>query len=124
MISAKMFGEYFLPYLKKQIAYADKGFYHLDGFEQIRHLDHLLSVKELKAIQWQVVESQPSPVKFIPELKKIQESGKGVIVYVEDDELEPIMNALSSKGLFLNMNARSKEHADDIIRRVEKLTHD
>jgi len=124
MISKGQYDEYFLPYLQRQLKYVDKGFYHLDGCEQLRHLDSLLSIDELKAIQWQAVESQPSPVKFIPELKRIQEAGRGIILYVEEDELEPIMSGLSSKGLFLWMDARSKQHADDIVKRVEKLTRE
>ena len=124
MISPEKFNEYFLPYLRKQLKYVDKGFYHLDGCEQVRHLDSLLSIDELKAIQWQVVESQPSPVEFVPVLKKIQAAGKGIILFVEDHELEPVMKSLSSKGLFLLMEAKSPEHADDIVKRVEKYTHD
>ena len=124
MISNGQYEEYFLPYLKKQLAYVDKGFYHLDGCEQLRHLDSLLSIQELKAIQWQVVEGQPSPVHFISELKKIQAAGKGIILFVKDDELEPIMSELSSKGLFLSMNACSQQHADEIIKLVETLTHE
>ena len=124
MISQEKFDEYFLPYLRRQLAHVDKGFYHLDGCEQVRHLDSLLSIDELKAIQWQVVESQPSPVEFIPVLQKIQAAGKGIILAVEDNELEPIMKSLSSKGLLLLMEAKSPEHADDIVKKVEKLTRE
>jgi len=124
MISPDKFDEYFLPYLRKQLAYVDKGFYHLDGCEQVRHLDSLLSINELKAIQWQVVESQPSPVEFIPVLQRIQAANKGIILHVEENELEPIMKGLSSKGLLLLMDAKSPEHADDIVKRVERLTRD
>jgi hypothetical protein len=34
------------------------------------------------------------------------------------------MKELSSRGLYINTTAFSKEEADDIIRKVEKWTHE
>lgn len=57
-------------------------------------------------------------------LRKIQEAGKGLLICVSPDQIKPIMENLSSKGLFLATSARGKEEADAIVKEVEKLTHE
>jgi len=124
MISPDHFKEYFFPYLKKQIKSVDIGFYHFDGIEQIRFLDMLLSIDELRAIQWQAVEGQPSPVEFIPYLKKIQKAKKGLIIPAKPNEVEKLMANLSSKGLYMIVNARDEDEANMVLKTVCKFTHE
>ena len=124
MISPGHFKEYFFPYLKKQLKSVDIGFYHFDGIEQIRFLDMLLSIDELRAIQWQAVEGQPSPVEYIPYLQKIQKANKGLIIPAKPDEVEKLMTHLSSKGLHMLVEARDSEEADWVLNIVNKLTHE
>lgn len=124
MISSLDFNRYIMPELKKQSEWMDNCLYHLDGMEQIRHLDSLLSIEKLDVIQWTGVAGQPSPVEFIPQMKKIQEAGKGLLVWTNLQEFETLMEQLSSKGLYLLLEASSKEEADEVIKSVEKLTHE
>lgn len=127
-ISVMFSNEYYEMYtrdeLERQSAFLDYALYHFDGQEQIRHLDTLLSIKDIKMIQWTHVVEQPSPVKFIPQLKRIQEAGKGLLLLLEPNEVEPIMENLSSKGLFINVKTRTKEEADGVIKLAERLTHE
>jgi len=124
MISTEHFKEYFFPYLKKQLKSVDIGFYHFDGFEQIRHLDLLLSIEDLKAIQWQAVAGQPPPVEYLPYLQKIQKAGKGLIIPTKPDDVEKLMAGLSSKGLYMIIEAADSDQAYSILKQVEKLTHE
>lgn len=124
MISPDTFNSFIMPELKAQCEWMDFPLYHFDGIEQIRHLDALLSLDRLSAIQWTCVAGQPSPLEYIPVLKKIQEAGKGLLLWIKPEELEPMMEQLSSKGLYLLLYANSEEEADDIVRKVEKLTHE
>ena len=124
MISPDMFHEFIMPELRSQTEWMDNALYHFDGVDQIKHLDALLSIEKLKMIQWTCVEGQPSPIEFIPILKKIQEAGKGLLIKIKKEELEPLMEELSSKGLYLQLTASTEEEAKSIIRKVESLTHD
>ena len=49
LISPELFKKY-LPYLIERAAYADRCIYHLDGADALRHLDTILSIKEVDAI--------------------------------------------------------------------------
>jgi hypothetical protein len=128
MLSPDMFEEFVMPELDEQCSVLDHPLYHLDGFEQIRHLPQLLSLKELQAIQWTTVAGQPSPVEFLDSFKRIQESGKSLLIPFHNNfsirDLEMLMRELSSKGLLILVNADSESEALEIVQLVEKLTHD
>jgi len=125
MISPEMYEEFALPELEGMADWLDNSVYHLDGREQIRHLDMILSVKKLNMIQWTPVAGQPETSEFIPVLKRIQEAGKGLVLIPKKHEVEKLMTGLSSKGLYLIINdAESEDEARAIIKKVEQLTRE
>ena len=124
MISNDMFEEFIMPELTAQCELLDYPMYHFDGVEQIRHLDSLLSIDKLKAIQWTQVAGQKPCTEYFPELRKIQEAGKSLLIFAGKDQIQPIMENLSSKGLFLSCYADSKEEADEMLKCIAKWTHD
>ncbi|MFI3214110.1 MAG: hypothetical protein R3Y24_12325 [Eubacteriales bacterium] len=122
MISPAMYEEFVLPELIETSKFLDQTTYHLDGQEQIRHLDIILSVDTITNIQWTPVAGQPRTSEFIPVLRKIQESGKGLILLPEVDEVPAIVDNLSHKGLHLMIEKgiTSKQIADDILNYATK----
>ncbi|WP_105617760.1 uroporphyrinogen decarboxylase/cobalamine-independent methonine synthase family protein [Vallitalea okinawensis] len=125
MISPELFTKYAKPELDHQGSKLEYPLYHLDGMEQIRHLDQILTIENLKAIQWTSVVGQPSALNYIDELKKIQGAGKGLLLNLPDTkELEPLMEQLSSKGLHLVIPASSEDEAESLLKTISKLTHE
>ncbi len=124
MISNDMFREFILPELQAQSRFLQYPMYHFDGIEQIRHLDDLLAIPELQAIQWTQVSGQPPCTDYLPELKKIQAAGKKLLIIADARQVRPILENLSSKGLFLTTNAATREEADALIREAARLTHE
>jgi 5-methyltetrahydrofolate--homocysteine methyltransferase len=122
LISPKMFEEFVLPEIQeecKRMKYAE---YHLDGQDALKHLDCLLSIPELDAIQWQPGVNGGPMVKWIPLLKKIQKAGKSIVlVDIEPDEVETIVDELSPNGMFISTKCQSKEEALDLLRVVEAI---
>ena len=101
MISPDMFQEVFVPALRKQARYLDCPIYHLDGPGAVKHLPALLSIEEIKAIQWVPGDGAPRILHWIPLLQKIQAGGKRVIVYASPEEaLEAIDYLEPSKTMF------------------------
>ncbi len=124
MISPLTFETFIMPELLEQAEIFDIPLYHFDGMEQIRHLDMLLSIEKLAAVQWTCVDGQPSPLEFIDVLQKIQNAGKVVLLYAKPEEVELLMTELSSKGLFLIVEAASVKEAKAIEKMADKLTHE
>ncbi|MDD3338661.1 MAG: hypothetical protein PHS82_07400 [Lachnospiraceae bacterium] len=124
MFSNDYYERYARRELERQSGLLDYALYHLDGQEQLRHLDTMLSIDDLKMIQWTNVAGQPSRVQFIPEFKRIQKAGKCLLILCEADEVEPLLENLSSRGLLLNVKVKSKEEADAMVKLAEKLTRE
>ena len=124
MISKSMFDEFIVPELNAQSLMLDYALYHFDGIEQIRHLDSLLSIPGIKAIQWTQVYGQPPCTEYIPELKRIQAAGKNLVISISPDQIEPLMENLSSKGLYLLTGVQTEYEAKELMKKVEKLTHE
>lgn len=124
MISNRMFETFVMPELKAQCDLLDYPLYHFDGMEQIRHLDSLLSLEKLRCIQWTQVDGQPSCLHFIPELRRIQQAGKNLVILIRPEQAEPLLDALSSRGLYLVTTVDSVTEAEEFIKNVSKHTKD
>ena len=101
MISPDMFRRFVLPELQQTAKFLDAAVYHLDGVEQLRFLDLILSIPTIKIIQWTHVAGQPSPTQFMEELQKIQRAGRGLVLFPEAWEVPILLDSLSPKGLNL-----------------------
>lgn len=120
MFSPAMFEAFVIDSLRDQMTWCEYPVYHFDGAEQERHLDMLLSLKQLKAIQWTAVEGQPSAAHYLPLLQRMQKAGKRLIVMAPPSDILPLLKVLSAKGLFLHTHADTPKEALDIISLVEQ----
>ena len=124
MISPQMFEKFVLPELEATSSAFEHCTYHLDGIEQKRHLDMILSVKGIDNIQWTPVAGQPRTSANIESLIKIQKAGKGLVLFPQKDEIEFFMRNLSHKGLQLIVGGmKDREEVDDLVRLAESLAH-
>lgn len=125
MISNEMFREFIMPELEEMTEFLDYPIYHLDGQEQIRHLDSLLSLKKLRAIQWVPVVSQPPTSDFIPQLQKIQKAGKSLMLFPQANEVEKLLDNLSCRGLHMMIGGISTmEEAAEMQQLIWKHSRD
>lgn len=124
MFSNEYYETFIREELEKQSSFVDYALYHFDGVEQIRHLDTLLSLDRLRMIQWTSVVGQPSPLNYIPVLRRIQEAGCGLLLQLKPEEVKPMLENLSSKGLFITVNTKDKDEADEMIKLAERLTRE
>ncbi len=123
MISPDMYKSFIVEELRTMCNWLDNSIYHLDGIEQIRHLDHILSVEELQMIQWTQVVGQPPATEYLQVLRKIQNAGKGIVLQIGKNQLKPILDNLSIMGLNLIVeDASSPEEADEIVKFASKYT--
>ena len=124
MISSEMFEEFVLKDLRAETDWLDRSIFHLDGPAAVRHLDALLQMPRIHAIQWVPGEKVPHEpmTNWIPLLQKIQAAGKGLHLSVRAEEVEPLLTALQPEGLILQTSTATEEEARRLVRLVEKLT--
>lgn len=118
MISKEMFDEVFLPGIIDECRHLEASIYHLDGPDALRHLDSLLDIKELNAIQWVYGAGRGRASDWIPVYQKCQAAGKGIQLGIEPDELDTIMNNLRPEGVWMSVSVGSREQAENVLKRV------
>jgi hypothetical protein len=123
MISEEDFRTFSLPFLKEQCEYLDYSLYHLDGVDAIRHLDAVLELKQLNAVQWTPGVGQPQggDPRWYDLYKKILDGGKSVMInWVQLNELEALLDTLGNRGLNIQMDFKSEKEIEQALNIVEK----
>ena len=80
MIGPDMFREFVLETLRRDTERIENTIYHLDGIGQLAHLDMLLSLPKLKAIQWVPGDGKPGPEAWPEVYEKVCAAGKNVMI--------------------------------------------
>ena len=123
MISEDDYRTFCKPFLQEQCKRIDYTLYHLDGVDAIRHLDAVLEIEKLNAIQWTPGYGQPQggDKQWFDLYKKILSSGKSVMAnWVTIDELEPLLDHVGNQGLHINVDFKSERDIEKALRIVER----
>lgn len=121
MISPENFSEFVVPNLRRQCQWLTHSVYHWDGPGEIPHLDHLLSIEELDAIQWTPGAGNPNVDEevWLPLYKRITESGKGLVLLgARADRIEWLMSKLPAERLFISTSCGTEAEARELMRKV------
>ena len=121
MISPKMFAHFFLPAICEEVAFLDHAMYHLDGPGALRHLDLLLDVPGLQAIQFVPTESDAAFLKWVHVYRRIQNAGKALQVSCTFAEIKDVTDLLRPEGIYLAVkDVPGHDEAQAMIRNLEK----
>lgn len=124
MISPRMFRDLFLPAIDIQTRFLDYSVYHVDGIAAFAHVDALLELPQLQAIQILPGTGKPSPLHFLDVLKKVQTAGRNLHISIPPDEVEDALSELSARGLFIGTSCGTEAQARDLLRNAERWSHD
>ncbi|MEI6646005.1 MAG: hypothetical protein WCP12_08205 [bacterium] len=119
----EMWREFVLPGVEQEVDYLDHCFYHLDGRQQLIHLDDLLAIPKLDGIQW--VPGAGQPEMFLPVwrdvLKKILKAGKKVIVYGNMDlaAVQDVHRDLGPRNVVYHIWGASRAQVEEIMKWLE-----
>ena len=78
MIGNPMFKQFVLDTLKKDTARLTHTIYHLDGIGELNHLDDVLSMEKLHAVQWVFGDGQPPAEEWMDVYRRINAAGKQI----------------------------------------------
>lgn len=116
MISPRMFRRFVLPDLIACCNAMDYAFYHMDGKGQLPHLDQLLSIPNLRGVQWQPGDGQPRAEGWLDVLARIRRGGKLCQVYVTPTGALTIARELGGRGfLFHIVDELSRAEVPDFL---------
>ena len=120
MISTRHFEEFCLPVLVNEVKPMTHNVFHVDGRGVAKHLDRILAVPEINAIQWVQGMGADTPImQWLPLIDRIRAAGKSVVVDLQLTELDEFIESTNPEGLLLCI-AADEGIQPDVIKRVEK----
>jgi hypothetical protein len=128
MFSRRMFDEFVLPPLRQQCAWLEHSMLHVDGQGALRHVDALLEIDDLDALEF-----TPDPVQtkygmrnpgggpeFYDLYRRILKAGKSIqVMDVWPEEVLPLLDAVGSQGVYLLVVSSGQNETEDLLKRVE-----
>lgn len=129
MISPQMFDDLVLPEIRAFTEHVDYGIYHLDGEEQVRHLNSLLTLDALKVIQYVPSAAKPSaegfhrdPMEWIDVFRRIQDAGKKLWISCPPQRIRPLFEKISPEGVFLwVVGCKDEQETDNVLRELDRI---
>ncbi|MBN1865181.1 MAG: hypothetical protein JW808_09800 [Victivallales bacterium] len=123
MISNEMFRDVFLGGLARECDDTEASIYHLDGPGALQHLDSLLEIDSLDAIQWIYGTGKGRATDWLHIYKRCQDAGKGIQVYPECNEVDALIENLKPEGVWVMLvGVNTVGEAEEAIRKIEKWT--
>jgi hypothetical protein len=121
MISTRQFMKYQWEINAREMRPMTHNIYHVDGKGVAHHLDEILQLPNLHAIQWVQGVGDDMPImQWVPLIKRIQAVGKSVMVDLAHSELEDFMAAVRPEGILLTMASQDEEEEFAILKRIAR----
>lgn len=123
MLSPQLAERMVLPTIIRTIDAAEKSIFHLDGPAALRHLDLLLELPQLAAVQWVYGAGAGPATKWIDVYRRIQQAGKSAEVLCDTPRhAMEILEALGPRGMWFHVGRPFETVADAqaFEREVEK----
>ena len=125
MVSPQIAEEMVLPLIVKEMELLERSLVHLDGPQALRHLDLLLELPDLNAIQWVFGDGNGPVHRWIDVYKRIQDAGKSIQLLAEtaEDALAAV-EQLDPHGLWVHVDETldTAEDAEAFIAQVERAS--
>jgi hypothetical protein len=106
-----------LPDIERQSHVADRCIFHLDGSGSTRHIEALLEIPSIHAIQYTPGAGTPSALAWLDMFRLIQRKGRSLLVFAPVDEVPELARALRPEGLAIQIDGtRDVAHLRGVCR--------
>lgn len=116
MIGKKMFDDFVLDTIRNDTKTLRHTIYHLDGVGELNHLDSILSLPDLNAVQWQFGDGKPGPMHWLDVYRKILDAGKLIMIEGKPNEYLDAIKVLHGAPYATHgMSVKDKDLARQMI---------
>jgi hypothetical protein len=120
-VSAAHFRELMLPPLVEWMGRIDNVIWHLDGKGNITHLETILGLSEVDAVQWVQGSGAEEIIQWVPLIKRIQQGGKSVQLICKPEEIVPLLGEIRPEGLTIVTRCETEAEARGLLDRVARM---
>lgn len=120
LIGPELFRELVLPSIHRETAAMDRNVFHLDGPSALPHLESVLEIPNLHALQWVYGAGHEPASRWIGVYRRALDRGLSVqAICVDLEDAKSVMAALPAKGVWLDVGgAYDRETAEAFLRDV------
>lgn len=122
MISPRMMAETILPSIQWECRWLEHSLFHLDGPGALMHLDALLEIPELDAIQWVYGAGHGPARRWIDVYRRVQAAGKGIQILADDiADARAVAEHIRPEGAWFCVGGQcSRTEAEAFLKWVER----
>ncbi len=133
MMSPTQVREFIVPALSQVIKQSDNSLYHLDGPDAIKHVDAIMEIEELNALQWTSGSYNPDGTheQWFGIYDKVAKAGKGLWVQVYNGNIheqiariDKLVKRYGTNALFMKFEVLEHEEAHILLEHAEKNWRD
>ena len=110
MIGTGMFREFVLPTLMRDCESLPHTIYHLDGVGELNHLDDILGIEKLDAVQWVYGDGKPGARHWLDVYEKIAAAGKRQMIVGSIEDFAHVSQAIG-RGLYYSCEVHAQDAA-------------
>jgi len=113
------------PTIEIEMAPLERTIFHLDGPQALQHLDTMLRLPRLNAVQWVYGAGHGNAMRWLDVYRRCLAAGKAVQILAEDeDDALGVLRELGPKGLWLTIGRpfRNAERAAEFLDTVHDLS--
>ncbi len=123
MLSPEMARRSVMPALAEEASYLDHCTLHFDGPGALPHLDDVLAIDAIDAIQWVPGAGQPPMHTWCDVLRRCPEAGKALQIYgVGPDEVRQLHKELRPDKVAYCVSVRDRQQCQDLLDWLEANT--
>lgn len=125
MLSGEHARDFVLPRIAEEMQPLERSIFHLDGPQALRHLDMLLGLDDLDAIQWVYGAGAGPAAKWIDVYRRIRDAGKAMQVLAQTaDDAKAVLDAVGSRGVWLTIETpfQTIDETNAFLNEVAKRT--
>jgi hypothetical protein len=115
MIGPEHFRRWVLPALEEESSYLEHAVYHYDGPDALVHLQDVLSIPNIRAIQWVSGAGNPPTIEWMDLLVEIQKAGKAVYIGASAEEIPIYYKSLRPEHVLYDVTVGTEQEAESLL---------
>ena len=126
MISPECFADIVHPSLRREARFAGSMVYHLDGTGELPHVEQILTIEQLHAIQWVAEPGMDHELSdtWYPLYRQIIDGGKKVVLYYLPPNLgavKKLLRVFPKESFYLEFYVQNHSDAVELLRLRDSL---
>jgi hypothetical protein len=123
MVSPRVAEEWILPDILTEMAPLERSIFHLDGPQALRHLDLLLDLPQLNAVQWVYGAGRGPAARWIDVYRRIRAAGKSIELIAQSaGDALAVLDAIGPAGVWVRVEPpfATVEEANAFVKAVAR----